>query len=351
MKNCITKGLLRNFSRKLLLLGWKPVDLPEEGHPISNIPAIYGDDGKKYLEAFEHADLAASDAGGCYRDSYTILYLCAALAVLFSVINVSLGWEGRQALTWVAFEAVMLSIIAWVYRRTRKAKWHEHWVSLRFQSEFLRCLPMISAHSPEFPSGWYMPHCRTISPSVNAEPIPSYLQVLHHAHNSHENDEVERENERRNLYAKLRASVEKGSGEALKQTMIYAEELAKDQRWYHCRSAQREMAIEKAIHVISMSFFLGTVVAVLCHFFWHSSWLIVFATVLPACAASLHGFLAHEETERLAARYSGMAFQLDAWLNDQASSTEERLEKLIELLMSEVSDWQGLLQHQSLHIG
>lgn len=351
MKGCITKGKVRNFFRSLLLTGWEPENLPVGGQPASNIPEIYGKDGNEYLEAFERADFAASEAGGCYRDSYTILYLCAALAVFFAVINVAIEWEDFKAFAWVVSEAIMLLIIGFIYWHARKAKWHENWINLRFHSEYLRCLPMIATRYSELPSGWHMPHTTTISHSNNGEPLPSYLQVFNHAHGHHDIAEGERTKERSSFYAKLHESEKNDSSETLKQTMIYAEELAKNQRRYHCMSAQREMAIERRIHVISMSLFFSTALAVLCHFLWHSPWLTVVATVLPACAASLHGFLAHEETERFAARYSGMAFQLDAWLNDQDSPTNDRLEKLISMLMSEVTDWHGLLQHKSLHIG
>jgi len=215
----------------------------------------------------------------------------------------------------------------------------------------LRCLPMISTRYSELPSGWHMPHATTISYSTNGESLPLYLQVFKHNHSHHDIDESARVKESGSLYAKLRKSVEREPNETMNQIMLYAEELAKEQRWYHCKSAQREMAIEKRIHTVSILLFTVTFIAVLCHFLLHSPWLVVVATVLPASAASLHGFLAHEETERFAARYSGMAFQLDAWLNDQDGLTEERLEKLIRLLTSEVTDWHGLLQHQSLHIG
>jgi hypothetical protein len=94
------------------------------------------------------------------------------------------------------------------------------------------------------------------------------------------------------------------------------------------------------------------------HLIWHVPILSLISTGVPAFAASLQGFSAQEESERLTASYGSMARCLDAWLNtpldDDAGIAEmqEHLSNLVELLMSEVHDWHRLFGEKGLyHLG
>ena len=100
--------------------------------------------------------------------------------------------------------------------------------------------------------------------------------------------------------------------------MAYAELLAGQQLRYHCLRAQQEQAIVHRVHMLSMAAFALTIVAVLAHFGWHASLLTVVTTGLPAFAASLHGFVAQEESERLATSFGAMANRLQGWLDQRS---------------------------------
>jgi hypothetical protein len=91
---------------------------------------------------------------------------------------------------------------------------------------------------------------------------------------------------------------------------------------------------------------------------WHLPILTMISTGVPAFAASLQGFSAQEESERLTASYGSMAQRLDAWLNVTVENdagiaeVQEHLSNLVELLMSEVHDWHRLFGEKGMyHLG
>jgi hypothetical protein len=127
---------------------------------------------------------------------------------------------------------------------------------------------------------------------------------------------------------------------------------------YHCLRAQQEQTIVHRVHQLSIGAFGLTIVAVLAHFWWHAALLTIIGTGVPAFAASLHGFVAQEESERLTASYGAMACRLHAWIErDNAdgaelASIQTRLDELVELMMSEVQDWHRLFGEKGLyHLG
>jgi hypothetical protein len=121
------------------------------------------------------------------------------------------------------------------------------------------------------------------------------------------------------------------------------------------------------VHTLSMVAFGLTIVAVLAHFWWHAALLTIICTGVPALAASLHGFVAQEESERLASSYTAMAIRLQDWLDDKGrvdgsapsddvdetiAAAQARLEGLVELLLSEVQDWHRLFGDKGMyHLG
>jgi hypothetical protein len=82
------------------------------------------------------------------------------------------------------------------------------------------------------------------------------------------------------------------------------------------------------------------------------------STGVPAFAAALHGFVAQEESERLAASNHAMARSLHEWLADARHGSDDlgeikaAMSRLVQLMMSEVRDWHRLFGNKGLyHLG
>ena len=126
---------------------------------------------------------------------------------------------------------------------------------------------------------------------------------------------AEQRAERARLYEELHARFLAQPAHYAAEALAYARLLAGQQLRYHCLRAQQEQTIVHRVHQLSVGAFGMTILAVIVHFWWHSAVLTIICTAVPAFAASLHGFVAQEESERLAASYSAMANRLQGWLD------------------------------------
>lgn len=363
---CRSAGRIRNFFRRhFLLAGWEAHDLPAAPSQDSSQALLERLTGPVLLQrvtgALHESDAQAQRIGGCARDAYTVLYGCSALAVLLAAWGVASESDGLRLALAVA-ELATLLVLFLTFRSAHKVNWHEHWLGLRFHAEFLRCLPLVVALDRERAPLWL--HGRA-QHGIDAEdaPLPPHLAALSgHRHASQDAraaaHERERHEMRAGLLAKLGALCSADQWTYTRTALAYALQLARQQLRYHCRRAQEEQIIVHRVHAISLASFAVTIAAVMAHLVWHEPLLTMISTGVPAFAASLQGFTAQEESERLTASYGAMAHRLDAWLNTAledgagVGDVQEHLSTLVELLMSEVHDWHRLFGEKGMyHLG
>ena len=92
---CHTAGRVRGFIRNRILLAfWQPHALPHASGDAAAAQQLAHLVGPAMLAPMHDA---LSHVGGCARDAYTVLYACAALAVLFAACGVAT--ERRAAAT------------------------------------------------------------------------------------------------------------------------------------------------------------------------------------------------------------------------------------------------------------
>lgn len=363
---CRSAGRIRHvIRRRFLLAGWQAHDLPAAPSQDSSQSLLERLIGPALLQrvtgALNDSDTQAQRIGGCARDAYTVLYACSALAVVLAAWATASSSPGLR-LGLAVGELCTLVVLFLTFRNAHRVNWHEHWLGLRFHAEFLRCLPVLAALDPErAPSRL---HGRA-GEEIDAEDavLPPHLAALSgHRHASGDARAAGHERERHELRASLLARLDRicredpwtYTGTALE----YARQLARQQLRYHCRRAQEEQVIVHRVHAISLASFAVTIAAVMAHLVWHAPVLSLISTGVPAFAASLQGFSAQEESERLTASYRTMAHRLDAWLNTplehdgRTAEVQEHLSDLVELLMSEVHDWHRLFGEKGLyHLG
>jgi hypothetical protein len=363
---CRSAGRIRNFFRKRFLLqGWQAHDLPAAPSQDSSQALLARLIGPALLapvtDALDDSDTQAQRIGGCARDAYTVLYGCAALAVLLAAWGVASSSPTLRLVLSVA-ELGTLVVLFITFHNAHRVNWHEHWLGLRFHAEFLRCLPVLVALDQERAPQWL--HGRAGNEIDAAEVVlPPHLAALsahHHASTDLRAAALERERQgiRATLLARLDRVRQDDPWTYTTTALEYARQLARQQLRYHCRRAQEEQAIVHRVHKLSTGSFAVTIAAVMAHLVWHAPLLTMISTGVPAFAASLQGFTAQEESERLTASYGTMAHRLDAWLNTPlerdaaATAIQEHLSNLVALLMSEVHDWHRLFGEKGMyHLG
>jgi hypothetical protein len=363
---CRSAGRIRNFFRKrCLLAGWQAHDLRAAPSQDSSQALLARLIGPALLQrvtgALNDSDTLAQRIGGCARDAYTVLYGCAALAVLLAAWGVATASPTLRIVMSVA-ELGTLVVLFLTFRTAHRVNWHEHWLGLRFHAEFLRCLPVLVALDQERAPLWLHGRARN---EIDAEDVvlPPHLAALSgHRHASVDARAAAHERERHGirtvLLAKLDRVCQDDPWTYTTTALDYARQLARQQLRYHCRRAQEEQAIVHRVHAISLAGFAVTIAAVMAHLVWHAPVLTMISTGVPAFAASLQGFTAQEESERLTASYGTMAHRLDAWLKIPVArdagtgELQEHLSNLVELLMSEVHDWHRLFGEKGMyHLG
>jgi hypothetical protein len=363
---CRSAGRIRNvFRRRFLLAGWQAHDLPDAPSQDSSQALLGRLIGLALLQrvtgALNESDTLAQRIGGCARDAYTVLYGCSALAVLLAAWGAATEHHTLRLALAVA-ELLTLVVLFLTFRNAHRVNWHEHWLGLRFHAEFLRCLPVLAAAAQERAPRWLHGRARAAIDAEDA-PLPPHLAALTgHAHATEDPRAIAHEHAQHEVRATLLDKLDRiCRDDPWTYTMTaldYARQLARQQLRYHCRRAQEERVIVHRVHTISLASFAITIGAVMAHLVWHLPILTMISTGVPAFAASLQGFSAQEESERLTASYGSMAQRLDAWLNVTVehdagiAEVQEHLSNLVELLMSEVHDWHRLFGEKGMyHLG
>jgi hypothetical protein len=363
---CHSAGRLRGFIRdRILLAGWQPHALPAASGDAVAAQELAQLVGPAMLapmsNALDHADSEARHIGGCARDAYTVLYACAGLAVLFAACGVAAAGNYTVLNLLVLAELAMLLVLLLTFRSAHRVNWHGRWMALRFHVEFLRCLPITAAMHPDSLQA-RQARQGSEEPDAPVSDAP-HLAALRDHHRKAAGAGVathsaELRTARANLYQQLRGHALQQPADYAAQALGYGRTLAGQQLRYHCVRAQQEQTIVHRVHTLSTAAFGLTVVAVLVHFWWHSALLTVICTGVPAFAASLHGFLAPEESERLAASFSAMAVRLQGWLDGtddigaDLPAMQRRLGELAELMMGEMQDWHRLFGDKGMyHLG
>lgn len=326
----------------ILLLGTPRHDAPAPA-PAEPPPAL-----KTLVNALEpvreECDERAIEYGHRYRSAFWGLYLLSALAVLFAVLPVSLGWDelmhDRPYLKplWGGAELVVLFTIAFVYRSGHKQKWKDQWLSARLQAELIRYMPLTATvMAPEALSAtaWAAIICGGTENSADLNAIKA-LCAKH--------ETIARE-------------ASKGARADSAAWARWASFVVGGQQHYHTRIAHRQHQLQHRVHGINLSLFILTIVGVLMHLYWHHPILLLVATVFPALGAALHGALAQSEAYRLEANSKHLAVQLRALQAaiDAPDTAVTRLPELgksaLDLILSEHHGWHHVVQPHSLPLG
>jgi len=248
------------------------------------------DQGVNSVNQFERFDVSANSNAGKHRDGIWILYFLSTCAILSAVAGVNGYFEDEYSGIWAKVEFVLLVSIVIGLLSQKKQDWHGRWLAERYMAEQFRYLRM---GLPLF-----------AIPKIFTEP------VWHVVNNKEGTKKVElRSAELRFLQKVLRA-------EGLPQMENKKPYLVTDidltnftnnvkkevegQIEYHKNKSDKTRKLYKRLHILSLVFFVVTMLAVVVHWQFHYEWLL-FATIgLPAVAASLYGIGTKLELTRIA---------------------------------------------------
>lgn len=347
-----SRPAVHQLIQKLLLLGVRLPALPSPPTPQPP-PAL-----RALLEATATAhrafDQRAIEYGHRYRSGFWAIYLLSAIAVLFAVLPLALGWDSPLhrlhpfSGVWAVGEVMVIATVTTIYWEGLRHHWQGDWLRARTTAELARYLPMLAPlidfNVATKEANWYMrifvpdQHLRTggdISAlCAGSEP----------------------------LARKVLADVWSDK-EFVASYAHWTIDTLEEQRRYHYRTATRQHALLHRVHIVTTWLFGLTALGAMTHLLMHTIWLSMLTTFFPALGASLHGALAQSEAYRLGKTSERLVTQLKEAIDgirsafDQSARSgdlsilKSAIQAAIALILEEHQDWHLLVRPHHLPLG
>jgi hypothetical protein len=332
---------LHQAIQRLLLIGARlhmPAAPAAPRPPAQLLPLI-----EAIAPAYRRFDARALHFGHRYRSGFWAIYLLSAIAVLFAVLPLALGWDSpRHALhpyagLWAIGEVGVIGCVSAIYWLGIRRDWQGQWLRARTTAELSWYLPMLAPlldfNQPSSEPNWYL---RVLDPGQHlrgADDVatlctaqePLARRLLEHAWD----DPGFRAN-----YARWTVEVLAG------------------QRHYHQTLAIKQHAVLHRVHSLNTWLFGLTALGALVHLLLHTLWLSLITTFFPALGASLHGALAQSEAYRLGATSERLVVDLQGAIAriEKAGPAELKasIEAALAMILEEHQDWHMLVRPHHL---
>jgi hypothetical protein len=343
---------LHQLIQRLLLIGAHIESLPPPPTPRppqALLPLI-----ETIAVAHREFDERALEYGHRYRSGFWAIYLLSAIAVLFAVMPLALGWDSPNhalhplAGLWALGEVCVIGSVSAIYWRGHRRNWQAQWLRARTTAELSWYLPMLAPlldfTAPAADPNWYL---RVFDPGQHLREADDVTRLCT------ENEPLARE--------RLAAAwLDPAFIAAYAQWTI---DILEQQRHYHYRIANRQHALQHRVHRVNTALFGLTAFGALLHLTIHTLWLSLVTTFFPALGASLHGALAQSEayrlgttSERLVAELRGAIDRIRDALDEETSTHDVNalktwIEAAIALILEEHQDWHLLVRPHNLPLG
>jgi hypothetical protein len=292
--------------------------------------------------------------GNRYRSGFWTIYMLSAIAVLFAVLPLALGWDDARHLlhpysgVWAVGEVCLIVTVAAIYWRGNRGDWQGKWLVARTTAELTSYLPLVAPlvdfGRPATEANWY---ARVFDPGERAEAADDLDALCLQC---------------QPLARRLLAAAWE-SPAFVQAYASWAIGVLSAQRHYHHRIAVRQHALLHRVHRLNGWLFGMTAFGATMHLVVHTLWLSLVTTFFPALAASLHGALAQSEayrlsvtSERLVGDLGAAVGRIDALLArlDPAPAigdVKASIEAAIAILLQEHQDWHMLVRPHGLPLG
>jgi len=349
---------LHQAIQRLLLIGAQIESLPPPPVPqpppalLPLIEAIAG--------AHRRFDQLALHYGDRYRSGFWAIYLLSAIAVLFAVMPLALGWDSANHLLhpyaglWAVGEVGLIGTVSAIYWLGHRRDWQAQWLRARTTAELSWYLPMLA------------PLLDFTAPATPALTAPAaadcnwYLRVFDPGQHLRGSDDVAALCAANEPLARRLLATAWSDPTFISSYARWTVDILEGQRHYHYRIASKHHALRHRVHVVNSALFGLTALGALLHLVLHTLWLSLVTTFFPALGASLHGALAQSESyrlgttsERLVAELQGAIDRIRAALDDGGSSggaaaLKAAIEAAIALILEEHQDWHLLVRPHNL---
>jgi hypothetical protein len=338
---------LHQLIQKLLLAGAHLERLPRAPAPVPPpplVPLI-----ASIASAHRVFDARALDYGHRYRSGFWAIYLLSAIAVLFAVLPLALGWDSPNhvlhsyAALWAGGEVLVIGAVSIIYWLGSHQRWQEQWLRARTTAELTWYLPVVAPlldfDTPAAEPNWYL---RVFDPGQHLRTVDEIAALCaQHESMAHE------------ILANAWSDTSFVTSYA-QWTMQILEE----QRRYHHTVATRQHALVHRVHGINTWLFGLTAVGACMHLLVHTIWLSLLTTFFPALGASLHGALAQSEAHRLDNTSRRLVVQLQGAMDRIRTALEASdefapqvriaIQGAMALILEEHQDWHLLVRPHQL---
>lgn len=345
---------LHQIIQRLLLVGARleagppppvPVPPPELAPLIDSISASH--------RAF---DERAIQYGNRYRSGYWAIYVLSAVAVLFAVLPLALGWDdSRHTLhpfvgLWPVGEVLIIVAVAAIYWLGHHRDWQGQWLHARTTAELT----------------WYLPLVAPLVDFSGAGNANWYLRVFDPGQHLRSAGEVETLCTRHEAMARERLQHAWSDGLFIAGYTAWTIAILETQRHYHQRVATRQHALLHRVHGVNNWLFGLTGLGAFLHLVLHTLWLSLITTFFPALGASLHGALAQSEAYRLSVTSERLVHELQGAIEQISAAREDSqaggavadpapvkasIQAAVALILEEHQDWHMLVRPHRLPLG
>jgi hypothetical protein len=348
---------LHQIIQRLLLLGAQLDAAPPP--PVPAPPSALAPLIDSIAAAHRTFDGRAVRYGHRYRSGYWAIYVLSAVAVLFAVLPLALGWDDSRHMLhpfvglWAVGEVLIIIAVGAIYWRGHRRDWQGQWLHARTTAELTWYLPLVAPLvdfcRKDGNANWYL---RVFDPGQHVRSAGE-VEALCTRHESMAHERLEHAWSDRLFIAGYAA---------------WTIAILEGQQYYHQRVASKQHALLHRVHGLNNWLFGLTGLGALMHLLVHTLWLSLITTFFPALGASLHGALAQSEayrlsvtSERLVVELRGAVEQIRATLEAAAARDPDALpdpaavkasvQAAIALILEEHQDWHMLVRPHRLPLG
>jgi hypothetical protein len=284
--------------------------------------------------------------GHRYRSGYWGIYMLSAIAVLFAVLPLALGWDDSRHLLhpfiglWAVGEVGVIGTVVAIYWQGHRSDWHGQWLRARMTAELT----------------WYLPLVAPLVDFTQHAGENWYARVLDPGQPLHGGDDVAKLCARNEPLARSLLENALSDQAFIASYVRWTIEILEGQKHYHHRVTNRQHALLHRVHHVNNWLFGLTGLGALLHLFVHTLWLSLITTFFPALGAGLHGALAQSEAYRLSTTSERLVGDLKGAIDKiraatSADSLKASIEAAIALILEEHQDWHMLVRPHRLPLG
>ena len=296
-------------------------------------------------------DARALHYGHRYRSGFWAIYLLSAIAVLFAVLPLALGWDDRRHLQhpvvglWAVAEVLVIGTVSTIYWLGHRRDWQGQWLHARTTAELI----------------WYLPLVAPLLDFTRPEPSANwYMRVFDPGNHLRSKDDLEALCAKNEPLARAQLDGAWSDAAFISTYALWTVGVLEGQTHYHHRVAIRQHALLHRVHSVNIGLFGLTALGALLHLALHTVWLSVITTFFPALGASLHGALAQSEAYRLGTTSERLGVELQRAIADIRAALDPQdasrkptpikgsIQAAIELILEEHQDWHMLVRPHHL---